>query len=265
MSDLIPFDFESHVVRSVRIGGKPWFVAIDVCRVLEIRNHRHAVAQLDEDEKGVVKTDTLGGRQDMLVVSQIGLYGLSARSNKPVARRFWKWVRAELLPTLLREGRYSLPSAEQDELAAKRRYFASLPEEHRALAEARAVALDAVEARIAQGARIGAALEAVEAATGIGARTLYSLRARVWMVPRRDWPAALAPRWSGTRRMLAECHPAVLGRLRDLAGAGVKLALALRQVRAEAATEGWHPIPCDRTLRRAVARRDLALTRVEVA
>ena len=46
-------------VRAVMRDGEPWFVAADVCRVLEITNNRDAVARLDDDEKGVASTDTL--------------------------------------------------------------------------------------------------------------------------------------------------------------------------------------------------------------
>ena len=51
MSNLVSFAFEDNLVRSrLDENGEPWFVAKDVCRVLEIANHRDAVAQLDEDE-----------------------------------------------------------------------------------------------------------------------------------------------------------------------------------------------------------------------
>lgn len=275
MSALIPFDFETNAVRVVMVEGAPWFVAADVCRVLEHTNPTVALRRLDPDEQQQANLNTLNsaygiqpparGNPNAALVSESGLFALILTSNKPAAKRFRRWVTGEVLPALRREGSYALPGADRDDLAAKRRYFAALPEAHRSLAEARAAALDAVEARIAQGARTGAALEAVAAGTGIGARTLYSLRAWVWMVPRRDWPAALAPKWSGERRMLAECHPAALARLRALAGAGLRVSVAIAQVRAEAGAAGWHPIPCDRTLRRAVARADHSLTQVEAA
>jgi len=111
MSDIIPFDFESHAVRSVLIDGTPWFVAADVCRVLEIVNVSQAVRRLDDDEKGVCKVYTLGGEQDLKVVAESGLYGLIGTSNKPSAKRFWKWVRAVVLPALIRDGYYAMPGA----------------------------------------------------------------------------------------------------------------------------------------------------------
>lgn len=44
------FDYNGQEVRTVEMNGQPWFVAIDVCNVLEIGNSRMAVERLDEDE-----------------------------------------------------------------------------------------------------------------------------------------------------------------------------------------------------------------------
>lgn len=60
MSAVQTFDFNQTPVRVLDKAGQPWFVAADVCRVLEIANSRSAVEGLDEDEKGVGNSDTLG-------------------------------------------------------------------------------------------------------------------------------------------------------------------------------------------------------------
>ena len=115
MSNAIqPFAFEDHLVRTIMDdGGEPWFVAKDVCRVLEIANHRDAVAQLDEDEKdGVGISDAIGREQETTIISESGLYALVFRSRKPQAREFSRWVRKEVLPSLRRTGSYAL--TEQD-------------------------------------------------------------------------------------------------------------------------------------------------------
>ncbi len=70
--------------------GEPWWVAKDVCNVLGLTNSRMALEALDEDEKGVSKVYTLGGEQDMNIISESGLYALIMRSNKPEAKRFRK-------------------------------------------------------------------------------------------------------------------------------------------------------------------------------
>ena len=57
-------------VRVVMRDGEPWFVAKDVCECLDLANSRDAVSRLDDDEKGVGKADTLGGSQDMMLISE---------------------------------------------------------------------------------------------------------------------------------------------------------------------------------------------------
>jgi prophage antirepressor-like protein len=107
MSTMIPFDFEDALVRVIDQGGEPWFVLSDACKVLDITNSRNATARLDDDEKGVHIMDTLGGPQEMTIISESGLYALIFRSRKPEAVRFRKWVTSEVLPTIRKTGSYS--------------------------------------------------------------------------------------------------------------------------------------------------------------
>ena len=113
------FGFEGQTVRVMDQGGSPWFVAQDVCSCLEIGNHSQAVSRLDEDEKGVTISDTLGGAQEVSIISESGLYALIFKSRKPAAKRFRKWVTADVLPTLRRTGRYDL-SADNDDVSLVR-------------------------------------------------------------------------------------------------------------------------------------------------
>jgi prophage antirepressor-like protein len=114
MNEVQIFDFEGF--RGVRViirDGEPWFVAKDVCDILEIENSRDVVAkQLDDDEKGVAKIYTPGGTQEMNIVNESGLYNLIFRSNKPVARAFRKWVTSVVLPSIRKTGRYVMPKKE---------------------------------------------------------------------------------------------------------------------------------------------------------
>ncbi len=103
------FGFEDHLVRVLDREGAAWFVAQDVCQCLEIGRHRDAVARLDEDERGSVLVDTLGGSQQMAAVSESGLYALIFKSRKAAALRFRKWVTSEVLPTLRVKGEYRMP------------------------------------------------------------------------------------------------------------------------------------------------------------
>ena len=108
------FDFNTVPVRVLLRDEQPWFVAADVCRVLEIQNPRDAVSGLDEDEKMTVdNTDghsgKRGGSQSFNVISESGLYTLIFKSRKAEAKKFRKWVTAEVLPAIRRTGGYALP------------------------------------------------------------------------------------------------------------------------------------------------------------
>jgi anti-repressor protein len=92
--------FNGNPIRTAFIGGAYWFVALDVCKILEIINARHAVSRLDDDEKGVVLNYTLGGSQDMTIINESGLYNLVLSSRKTVAKEFKQFVTKELIPAL---------------------------------------------------------------------------------------------------------------------------------------------------------------------
>ncbi|KKB75323.1 MULTISPECIES: phage antirepressor [Bacillus] len=100
------FNYQNHQIRTAVKEGEPWFVAKDVCSVLEIKNNRDALARLDEDEKGVVLTDTLGGTQELTAVNEPGLYTLILGSRKPVAKQFKRWITHEVIPTIRKTGGY---------------------------------------------------------------------------------------------------------------------------------------------------------------
>lgn len=106
MNEMQTFVYSGAEVRTVRKDGAPWFVLKDVCGVLGIANDRNISARLDTDEKGVHLVDTLGGSQEMTVISESGLYNVILRSDKPEAKPFRKWVTAEVLPAIRRSGGY---------------------------------------------------------------------------------------------------------------------------------------------------------------
>ena len=94
-------------VRIVMRNDEPWFIAKDVCNILEIKNSRDTLNKcLDEDEKGVDIIYTPGGNQEMTIVSEAGLYSLILRSRKPEAKAFKRWVTHEVLPSIRKHGAY---------------------------------------------------------------------------------------------------------------------------------------------------------------
>ena len=84
------FNYQGNQVRTLIIDGKPWFVARDVCGILEIDNSQ--TRRLDDDEKGLRLIQTPGGTQEMTCVNEPGLYSLILGSRKPEARAFKRWV-----------------------------------------------------------------------------------------------------------------------------------------------------------------------------
>lgn len=96
-------------VRTVTVEGEPHFVAKDVAEILGYSNPRDAINKhVDEEDKGVAKCDTLGGKQELTVINESGLYSLILSSKMPNAKRFKRWVTSEVLPTIRRHGLYAM-------------------------------------------------------------------------------------------------------------------------------------------------------------
>lgn len=105
-AQIIPFKFDTREVRTLLIDDQPWFVAADVSLALEYRIAGDMTRNLDDDEKGTQIVRTPGGEQEMLVINESGLYSAILRSRKAEAKRFKKWVTAEVLPAIRKHGRY---------------------------------------------------------------------------------------------------------------------------------------------------------------
>lgn len=114
MTKIQVFEYQNNKVRTVDMDGAPWFVLKDVCEVLGLGNSRMVSDRLDEDEKGVSKIDTLGGAQNVTIISESGLYNVILRSDKPEAKPFRKWVTSEVLPTIRKTGSYTMPKLSKE-------------------------------------------------------------------------------------------------------------------------------------------------------
>lgn len=97
-------------VRSVMIDGEPWWLAVDVCNVLEIGNPSQAVSYLDDDERAetLISNEGTSGSPRRTIISEAGLYSLILRSRKPQAKAFKRWITHEVLPSLRTTGSYSI-------------------------------------------------------------------------------------------------------------------------------------------------------------
>lgn len=117
MNEVKLFDFESNKIRTVMIDNEPYFVGKDVCNVLGYTNSRDAIkTHVFEDDKGVETIDTLGGKQNMTIINESGLYALIFGSRLESAKKFKRWVTSEVLPTLRRTGGYRLPQTPEEKI-----------------------------------------------------------------------------------------------------------------------------------------------------
>lgn len=98
-------------VRVVEINGEPWWVLRDVCAALGLNSPHKVAERLDDDEKGRNQIPTPGGRQEVAVVSESGLYAVILRSDKPKARAFRRWVTSQVLPSIRKTGVYATEGA----------------------------------------------------------------------------------------------------------------------------------------------------------
>lgn len=100
-------------VRTNVVNGEIWFVAADVCKALDIQNHKDAVSRLDCDEKrGVAITDPIGRLQNTTVINEYGLYSLILTSRKPEAKAFKRWITHDVIPAIRKDGFYVSPNRE---------------------------------------------------------------------------------------------------------------------------------------------------------
>lgn len=101
--------FATDDLRVLWKDGEPWFIAKEVCLHLQLGNDSQATSRLDDHQKGTHGLLTPGGRQEVVIVNEAGLYSLIFSSRKPAARAFEKWVTTEVLPSIRRHGFYGSP------------------------------------------------------------------------------------------------------------------------------------------------------------
>lgn len=95
-------------VRTILIDGQPWFVGKDVASALGYTNPLKALRDhIDEEDKGVNKTFTPGGKQNITFINESGVYSLIFSSKLETARQFKRWVTSEVLPSIRKYGMYA--------------------------------------------------------------------------------------------------------------------------------------------------------------
>src|SRR5690606_13134733 len=104
MNQLTKF-FNGKELRVIEKDNDIWFVAKDVCDILEIKNPSDALKRLDGDERARFN---LGRQGETNVVNEYGLYSLVLGSRKPEAKEFKRWITHEVIPSIRKTGSYSL-------------------------------------------------------------------------------------------------------------------------------------------------------------
>lgn len=94
-------------VRGVEINGDPWMVGKDVAAALGYSNTKDALSRhVDDEDKRGSRIPTPSGEQEMTIINESGLYYLVLSSKLPGAKKFKRWVTAEVLPSIRKTGRY---------------------------------------------------------------------------------------------------------------------------------------------------------------
>lgn len=111
-SEIQSYNFNGAALRTLTDeNGEPWFVAKDVCDILEISNPSDALKRLDDDERSRFN---LGRQGETNIVNEAGLYVLVLGSRKPEAHEFKRWVTHEVLPQIRKTGGY-IPTTDADD------------------------------------------------------------------------------------------------------------------------------------------------------
>jgi prophage antirepressor-like protein len=107
MNELTVFTYDNQKVRTVLKDGEPWWVAKDVAEILGYQKFdTHLLDKVPVEWKDTKQIRTPGGEQDMLCLSEPGLYFFLARSDKPAALPFQKWIAGEVIPSIRKTGSY---------------------------------------------------------------------------------------------------------------------------------------------------------------
>lgn len=94
-------------IRALSIDGEPWFVGRDIAERLGYTNPQKAIRDhVDTEDKGVNEMDTPGGRQQILIINESGLYSLVLSSKLPSAKAFKRWITHDVIPTIRKTGGY---------------------------------------------------------------------------------------------------------------------------------------------------------------
>ena len=109
-------------IRTLNRDGEPWFVGKDVATALGYKDSVNALkSHVAEEDKGGWRIATQYGEREAVIINESGLYSLILSSKLDSAKRFKRWVTAEVLPSIRKSGGYIAGQEEMSdtELLAK--------------------------------------------------------------------------------------------------------------------------------------------------
>ena len=112
------FSNEEFRVRTIEDNGEIWFVAKDIAEALEYSYWQpNIVAHVPEVWKGIKRINTPGGYQEMLCLTENGVYFFLGRSDKKKALPYQMWIAGEVVPSIRKHGMYATPAKVEDILS----------------------------------------------------------------------------------------------------------------------------------------------------
>lgn len=82
----------THLIKIKGTHEEPLFRLSDIGIILDLVNPRQSVKDFDETEKILISDTTDGGQQNVIYITEDGLYQLLFISRKPIVKKFKKWV-----------------------------------------------------------------------------------------------------------------------------------------------------------------------------
>lgn len=109
MTEVQEFKYESQNIRTVYLNDEIWFVGLDICNVLEIKNPSDAFSRLNRADLGTTEVSYGSQFRNLVIVNESGLYDIVLDSRKPEAKQFRRWITKDVLPAIRKTGQYQLP------------------------------------------------------------------------------------------------------------------------------------------------------------
>lgn len=118
MNKELIFQREGQEIRIIKDeSGEPLFCLRDICDSLKMENPANIKNAILKEFEGAILNihpfQTQGGIQHFTMITEPQLYFMLMRSDKPKARDFRQWVINEVLPSIRKEGSYSVGASNE--------------------------------------------------------------------------------------------------------------------------------------------------------